>query len=256
MRIEARYNIQDILTKLAQLGVFTIKDAVEATGLKEIEVKWLLPKLRKRRFVEKIEKGKYFVIPPKIDVTLNEYIIANMLVKPSAVAYWSALSFHEFTEQIPQIIYVQTTSRKKKQELDIFGVKYKIIRIKPEKFFGFHYVWIESYLGRFRICVTNREKTIVDCLDKPKYCGGIAEVIKALETRNYDVKRLSEYAIRLGNSAVIRRLGYLCDALNIEIELPQVKTRNYVILDPTLPKQGKVVSKWRIIDNVGVSNES
>ena len=253
MRIKKRYNIPEILTKLAQLGVFTVKDAVEATGLKEIEVKsFILRWLIKQGFIEKIERGKYFVVPPKIDTTLSEYIIANMLVKPSAVAYWSALSFHEFTEQIPQIIHVQTVSRKKKRELEIFGVKYKIIRVKPEKFFGFQYIWIESYFGRMKTCVTDKEKTIIDCLDKPKYCGGIAEVIKALETRDYNVKKLSEYAVRIGNSAVIRRLGYLCDCLDIEVELPSIKTRNYILLDPTLPKQGRVVSKWRIIDNVGV----
>lgn len=254
MRTKTIYNFKEILRKLSQLGVFSVKDAVEVTGLKEIEVRRILPKLRKLGFLEKIEKGKYFILPVT-DVTLNEFIVADLLVKPSAVAYWSALSFHEFTEQIPHIIYVQTTARKKKSELEILGIRYKIVRVKPNKFFGFQDVWIESYLGRFRINVTDREKTIIDCLDKPKYCGGIAEVIKALETRNYDVKKLSEYAIRLGNSAVIRRLGYLCDCLNIKIELPSIKTRNYILLDPTLPKRGRVASKWRIMDNVGVLDE-
>jgi len=254
MRTKTIYNFREILYKLSQLGIFSVKDAVEITGLKEIEVKRILPKLRKLGFLERIEKGKYFILPVT-DATLNEFIVANLLIKPSAVAYWTALSFHEFTGQAPNIIYVQTTARKKRSVLEIFGVKYKIVRVKPNKFFGFQDVWIESYLGRFRVCVTDREKTIIDCLDKPKYCGGIAEVIKALETGNYDVKKLSEYATRLENSAVIRRLGYLCDYLGIEIELPSIKTRNYILLDPMLPKQGKVVSKWRIIDNVGVSDE-
>jgi len=89
----------------------------------------------------------------------------------------------------------------------------------------------------------------VDCLDKPRYCGGIIEVAKAFR-EELDTEKLREYALRMNNSAVIRRLGYVCDYFGVNIELPKPKTRNYILLDPTMPGEGNVDSKWRVIVNV------
>ena len=241
---------------LARIGIFTIQDAVRVTGLKESEIKLLLPWLEKMGWLERIEKGKYIVIPlgaEKGKFTVNELAIGSKLVKPSAIAYWSALNYHGLTEQIPTTVFVQTTSRKKNRELDIFGVKYKIITVNKRKFFGLEKVWIDSSFGAvFQIYVTDKEKTIVDCLDKPKYCGGIIEVAKALNNSNFDMEKLAEYAVKIGNSGVIRRLGYLCDYLGLQMDLPKIRTRNYLLLDPTMPKTGKVNSKWRLIVNVDI----
>ncbi len=239
------------LDELARLGVFTVRDVVEKTSLKESEVKHLLPWLAKKGWLERIEKGKYMVIPlgaEKGKYTVNEFVIGTLLVDPSAIAYWSALNYHGFTEQIPATVFVQTTSRKKKSELEVFGVKYRMVKVSPKKFFGVEMNWIENY----RIPITSKEKTIVDCLDKPKYCGGIIEVAKALKSGEFDEELLIDYALRIGNSGVIRRLGYLSELFDLDITLPQVKTRNYLLLDPTMPKKGETNSKWKLIINVDV----
>jgi len=238
----------ELLNKLARKKVFTIDEAAKITGINKNTLKVLLSRLEKKGWIERIEKGKYIVIPlgaEKGEYTLHEFIIGSLLVKPSAIAYWSALNYHGFTEQIPSTVFVQTTARKKKQDLRIFGVRYKIVRIKPEKFFGIEKVWIEE----FQVLITDREKTVVDCLDKPRYCGGIIEVAKAFREELY-TEKLREYALRINNSAVVRRLGYLCDYFGVNIDLPKPKTRNYILLDPTMPREGHVDSKWKVIINV------
>ena len=244
------------LDKLARVGIFTIDDAVKVTGLKKSKIKHLLPWLEKMGWIERIEKGKYIVIPLGVEkgkITINEFVLASMLVKPSAIAYWSALNYHGLTEQISNTVFIQTTSRKKKQELEILGIKYKIIRINKRKFFGIEKIWIDSSFGlTFQVNITDKEKTIIDCLDKPKHCGGIIEVAKALNYGNLNMERLARYAVKIRNSGVIRRLGYLCDYLGLEIDLPEIKARNYLLLDPTMPKVGKINSKWRLIINVDI----
>ena len=237
-----------LLNKLARKRVFTIGKTAKITGLDRNTLKVLLSRLEKRGWVERIEKGKYIIIPlgaGKGEYTLHEFIIGSLLVKPSAIAYWSALNYHGFTEQIPSTVFVQTTARKKKQDLRIFGVRYKIIRIKPEKYFGVEKTWIEE----FQVPITDREKTVIDCLDKPRYCGGIIEVAKAFR-EELEGEKLREYALRMNNSAVIRRLGYLCDYFGVNTDLPKPKTRNYILLDPTMPREGNVEGKWKIIANV------
>lgn len=240
-----------MLDELARRKVFSVEEAERISGVDKNILKVILSRLEKKGRVERIEKGKYMVIPlgaRKGEYTLNEFVIGSLLVNPSAIAYWSALNYHGLTEQIPATVFVQTTSRKKKQKLEIFGVKYRIVRVKKEKFFGIERVWIEE----FQVNVTDREKTIVDCLDKPEHCGGVIEVAKALKHGEFDFEKLSEYAIKIGNSGVVRRLGYLCDVLGLQINLPEVKAKNYLLLDPTMPKKGETNGRWRLIINLDV----
>ena len=242
--------IFDFLSKLAREGeTFNFDDAYKITRINKHYLRKILYRLEKRGAIERIEKGKYIIIPlgaEKGKYTLNEFVIGSLLVKPYAISYWSALNHYGLTEQIPTTVFVQTTSWKEKQNIKVFGINYKIVRVKEAKFFGIRKEWIEGT----QINITNREKTIVDCLDKPQYCGGIIEVAKALKSGKYDTEKLSEYAKRIGNSGVRRRLGYLAEILGINIKLPDVKTRNYLYLDPTMSKRGRKNAKWRLIINL------
>lgn len=240
-----------LIDKLASKGnIFTFEEARQVLGSDYSVTKVILSRLEKKGWIERIEKGKYIIIPlgaKKGEYTLHEFVIASMLVKPYSIAYWSALHFYGLTEQIPNIVFLQTVARKKRQRMKIFGVEYQIVRIKEEKFFGIHKEWIEDA----QVNLTEKEKTIIDCLDKPQYCGGIIEVIKALKNNKFDRNKLREYGCKIGNSGVIRRLGYLSEVLGIDIELPKIETRNYLYLDPTMPKRGFKNSKWRLIINLG-----
>ena len=211
----------------------------------------ILSRMEDDGLVERLERGKYLVIPlsaRKGGYTLNEFVIGSMLVEPYAISYWSALNHHGLTEQIPSTVFVQTTSRKKKRDLNVFGVRYLIIKISESKFFGVEKVWIDNV----SIYITDKEKTIVDCLDRPEYCGGVIEVAKALNNEVYDYDRLSRYAANMKNSGVIRRLGFLCDHLGVPIVLPSINSRNYLYLDPAMPKKGVTDSKWRLKVNISL----
>jgi len=151
------------------------------------------------------------------------------------------------TDQVPSTVFMQTTKRKKNQHPKIFGISYKIVRVKKEKLFGIRQEWIEES----KINFVDREKCIIDCLDRPDLSGGMYNVAQALKEHNLDISRLFDYAIEIGNSAVIRRLGYLCDTIGILINLPQPITRNYLYLDPSLPHHGPKNSRWRLIINTG-----
>lgn len=241
----------DVVDKLAEIGdIFTFDEALETTGIQRNVLWVILSRLEKRGFIERIEKGKYMIVPlgaEKGKYTLNEFVIGSILVDPYAISYWSALHHYGFTEQIPNVVFVQTTARKKRRKVDIFNVTYRIVRVKAGKFYGRRTEWVEDT----KVYITDREKTIIDCLDKPQYCGGIVEVAKALyRYEEMDQKKLSEYAQRIGNTGVIRRLGFLFDRMGIDIDLPEIDTRSYLRLDPTLPDKGPKSSKWRLTINM------
>ena len=192
--------------------------------------------------------GKYLIIPlgsEKGKYTLHEFVIASYLVNPYAISYWSALHHYGLTEQIPTTVFVQTPARKSKSAMEIFGVNYQIVRVREEKFFGIRKEWIEET----SVGITDKEKTIIDCLDKPQYAGGIIEVAKALKSSSLDRERLTEYALQIDNFAVVRRLGYLCEKMNVPINLPPPRSKKYLLLDPTMPAEGKNDPKWRLVIN-------
>jgi predicted transcriptional regulator of viral defense system len=240
----------DLINSLAKKGnTLTFEDALKVSNLSRESLRVFLLRLENRGIIERIEKGKYLIIPlgaEKGKYTLHEFIIGSTLIEPYSIAYWSALNYYGLTEQIPTTVFLQTTARKKNQDIKVFGVKYQIVKIKKEKVFGIRKEWIEET----QINITDKEKTIIDCLDKPQYCGGIIEVAKALKNNKFDRKKLENYAQRIGNSGVLRRLGYLCELLNIKIKLPKLNIRNYLLLDPTMPEKDTKNARWRLLINL------
>lgn len=240
----------DLLNSLAKKGnTFTFNDALKISNLFTKSLQKVLYRLQQSSAIERIEKGKYLIIPlgaEKGKYTLHEFVIGSLLVEPYSIAYWSALNYYGLTEQIPTTVFIQTITRKFNTNPNVFGVQYKIVKIKESKYFGIRKEWIEET----QINITDKEKTIIDCLDKPQYCGGIIEVAKALKNNKFDRKKLENYAQRIGNSGVLRRLGYLCELLNIKIKLPKLNTRNYLLLDPTMPEKAPKSAKWKLIINL------
>jgi predicted transcriptional regulator of viral defense system len=94
--------------------------------------------------------------------------------------------------------------------------------------------------------ISDLERTVIDGLRQPEYCGGITEVAKGLWTRHQDIQatKLVDYALRIATGTVIRRLGYLLElyAIAPESELARLRDaliETYAPLDPMLPREGR-----------------
>jgi predicted transcriptional regulator of viral defense system len=81
-------------------------------------------------------------------------------------------------------------------------------------------------------------------------------VARAIFTSKDKIKydTLLEYTKKFDSQAVIKRLGFLLETLDINTkiiqELQQMKTASYVVLDTELPKTGKRISRWSIQQNL------
>jgi len=87
---------------------------------------------------------------------------------------WSALNYHGLSDQIPSSVFVCTT--KAKRPLNVLNSKFVFVQLSKEKFIGIEKVNIE---GR-EVNLSDKNKTVVDCLDHPEHAGGIDEIAKAL----------------------------------------------------------------------------
>ena len=173
------------------------------------------------------------------------------------VSYWSALNYWNLTEQVPRVTYVQTTARKENRRPRVLGMRFRIVRVKSKKFFGSY----RYRAGDYQVKVTDREKTIVDCLDRPDLSGGVAQIAKALVAGDgdFDWDRKTRYLRRFGSGAVVKRLGFLAEALELTHPLdPRILdewldllTAGISKLDPSTPrKPHRIATRWRIEVNL------
>lgn len=242
-----------LLSKLSEDGIeiFNVKDVSRVLEKSYTASRNIISSLKAKRWIERIEAGKYLILPlsagVKPEYTEHEFIIGSKLVEPYYIAYWSALNYYHMTEQIPFSVFVATTKRKSNRK--ILDVNYIFVTLSKKKFFG---LGVVNIAGK-NLFISDKEKTIADCLDHPEYCGDITEVAKALKSKDVYYKKTVDYAIQMGNATILKRLGYLSEVLKLDIGegLKKIMLRNiskgYSVLDPSITsRKGRYNEKWKL----------
>jgi predicted transcriptional regulator of viral defense system len=221
--------------------VFGASDAHRILGTSDASIKNVLYRLRKKGRIEEIERGKYLLVPAKAGYQGSwsevPFLIAPSLVNPYYIGFWSALNYWNMTEQTPRTVFVATTKRKR--NLEYGPTKFEFVTLSKDRFSGF----VEGEIAGSKFNISSREKTVLDCLMYPRYCGGLGEAVKGIWNgrKEIDFAKALNLAKRLGISAVIRRLGYILEVLNIEKqareEIASIKFLGYRWLDPLAPKR-------------------
>jgi predicted transcriptional regulator of viral defense system len=237
---------------------FTLADVERITGLHGVSARTLIHKAAKRGLVSRLKSGLFVVVPPELgsggEYAGNPYLIAQRLAAdaPGFISHASAMEIHRMATQPQLVVFFSSTKRILRRTIE--GTEFRFVLIKPKQFFGTAKHWATKQEA---VDVSDLERTILDGLRQPEYCGGISEVAKGLWMRHQDMKvaKLVDYGSRLNVGAVTRRLGYLLElyALASEQELAMLRkalTATYVPLDPTLPKEGPHLKRWRLQINI------
>ena len=237
--------------------VFTTEDAQAVLGGRAYRANKMLAGLHQKRWVLRLRRGLYLILPFEAGVegtySVHPFRLAPYLVTSYAIAYWTALHHYDYTEQMPGVVLIATTARPASSTLKLegLGLTYRFVTLATHKYFGHQRTWIEGK----GITITDRAKTVVDCLDHPEHCGGIVEAAKGLyESLNKDdvsAPLLTEYARRMQNGAIFKRLGYLAELLDLPVgnETKQWRaalTAGYSRLDPLAGEHGSYSSRWRL----------
>ncbi len=233
---------------------FALPEVMEITGLQGASARSFIRALVNRGVAARLRPGLFHLVPFELgrekDYLGNPYAAARELMRGREyyVSHASAMDIHRMTTQ-PQLV-VYATSPKAPRGRTVFGTEFRFVRCPRKRFFGFSEHWVDK---QEKVMVSDIERTVIDGLKAPQYCGGVSEVAKGLAMRRSDIdaRKLGEYALRLGKSAVIGRLGQLMDVLEIGKESDRAALRKrlgkaYVLLDPTLPAEGPFLAKWRL----------
>ena len=240
------------------------RELAPRVGLKNEYLWEALYHLRRNGWIVPLRRGLYALSPTVPGVTpALEFEIAMALLEPAAISHWSALHHHGLTEQVPRKVFVLTTTEvpiprvrgagagEARDGYPAGGTRFGFIQVKPERFFGTEKVWI----GEARVTVTDPERTLLDGLSRPQYCGDFTEVLHAFGVHSpaLDLERIVGYALKL-DAATAKRLGWVLERQGVassELErLAALPIRGYRKLDPTGPRRGPRNRHWMIQENL------
>ncbi len=230
-----------MLRELEKYPVFNTKKIAELINKNREYARLVAYRLKRKGLITELEKGKY---------TANKeaFIAASNLVWPSYISGWSALRYHNLTEQLTQNIFVVTTRNRKKRIIPLRDSKIIFIKTKSKYFFGYK----KERYDDFEIFIADKEKALIDsALFKKISFSEISEMIqKNIEEIDFDL--FFDYLIRMRNKTLIKRFGLLFDKLGRDFYNKARRFINYkyVTLDYSLPERGRKNKKWRVIENV------
>ncbi len=259
----------DLVRLLAAQGIRIFSTAqvralAPQVGLKDDYLLEALHHLRYDGWIVQLRRGLYALAAGVPGVApVHEFEIAMALVQPAAVSHWSAMHFHGLTQQVPRQVHVLTTAAVSAPRVrgsgavagddgyKAGGAVFTFVRVAPTRFFGTEPVWI----GEARVTVTDPERTLIDGLSKPQYCGDFAEVLQAFQVRlaNLELDRIIDYAVRL-DGATAKRLGWVLEHLGLASarleRLLSIPVKGYRTLDPTGERRGPCDKRWMIQVNL------
>jgi predicted transcriptional regulator of viral defense system len=239
-------------------STFTLADAQKITGLSSHLASSLLYKAVRRGLVSRLKPGVFVIVPPELGSTSeyagNPFLTASRLAggAPCFISHASAMEIHRMVTQ-PQLAVFASSSKRLRSRI-VHGTEFRFVLVQPEHYLGTMKHWVTKQES---VEISDLERTVIDGLRQPEYCGGITEVAKGLWMRHQDIQatKLVDYALRIATGAVIRRLGYLLElyAIAPENELARLRdglTETYAPLDPMLPGEGAHLRRWRLQLNI------
>ncbi len=234
-------------------------------GLPEVRTQRLLRYLSQRGWLSRVKRGLYVIVPlgatTPSDWREDTWVVAVTAFTPCYIAGWSACEHWALTEQIFRTILVATAKPFRAAEIEVQSTPFRLRSMAVEKQFGTTTVW----RGKTRVPVSNATRSIVDVLADPSMGGGIRHVAEMLATyiagEHRDDKLLVQYAERLGNRTVFKRLGYLLEALDIAAPdliagCHERLSAGVTTLDPAVSTKGAIHSRWHLRVNMTVGGGS
>ena len=249
-----------ILSRLNSQGKawFSLAEAYALLpGMSETHIRMQVKRMTDGGLLMRVSDGIYYVIPYDQDAQTfmpDWHLLAEPLTGGAYyIGYYSALQIHNLVTQPSLKEQIVVNERNKSAQKKIKTIKFQLIFHNQKHFFGYKKTWVDNFN---KVQCSDLEKTIIDCLYKPDYAGGIVEVGKAIHIARDKINhgRLLEYAVKFGSQAVIKRLGYLLELLYIPspitAKLQKLRTPSITPLDTKLPAQGRILSRWSIRQNV------
>lgn len=189
--------------------------------------------LRRKGWLERAGQGRYLLIPPDQGPDAigesNLLALASRIVEPYYFAYSTAAAHYGLSTQTRNVMWIATT-RAGYRPRRLLGASIRFVHLTPRKFFGYETVRVFGY----PVLMSDREKTIIDCVDKMNLAGHASEVRRmiAAAAHRIDWEKITRYLEQIGSVSLIQRFGFLAATTETSIP-PDARARLLQRLHPS-----------------------
>lgn len=233
--------------------LITIDDATAALGIGRTAAAKLLARWQGQGWLRRVRRGLYAAVPLTSrkgeQIIEDPWTLVPELFDPAYIGGATAAQHWDLTEQLFRPIFVFTARPVRQSQQTIQGTSFIVRHIPAAKIFGTRVLW----RGRVKLQISDPARTVIDMLDDPGSGGGIRHVADCLKAyfgrTDTDSNLLIQYAERIGNGAVFKRLGFLAEREGGPASLISAcaarLTQGVVNLDPGQPSS-TLMSQWRL----------
>ena len=193
------------------------EDIIHLLGSSRKAADHVIQSLRRKGWLERASWGNYLLIPPEQGPDAlgesNLLALASRVVEPYYIGYATAAAHYGLTTQHRNVICLVTPAHVRDRRIGDGLVK--IVNPVPHKFFGFATVDVLGY----QVILSDREKTVIDCIDRSELAGGVGETAYILATASprLDWEKTASYLERMASTALVRRFGWLVDHVGADV---------------------------------------
>jgi predicted transcriptional regulator of viral defense system len=211
-------------------------------------------------WLQRVGRGRYLLNPsgygPDAGPETDPLRVGSHLVQPYYFGFATAAELWGLLLQPGRTYYLVTPTR---TTVHVAGpARFRIVRVAPRRFFG------SAGLQRrgLTLAVSDPERTVLDCLARPEFSGGMAGATQVLARAKPRLSwtRLGSHLARLGQRSLGLRLGFLAERVRPSILPPSRWTSRllprpedpWVPLGPprTYGRTGPREARWHLILNV------
>jgi predicted transcriptional regulator of viral defense system len=239
---------------LSQTGrLIRVEDVMTILAMDKKSAAKTLARWYAQKRLQRVGHGLYTAIPLDARATgqvlEDPWILVPSLFDAAYIGGWTAAEHWDLTEQLFRDIVVFTTKAVRVRKRDVHGITFLLRHIQLDALFGTRNIW----RGQIKVQVSDVHRTIIDMLADPSVGGGIRHVADCFtayfQHKDANPETLIQYAEKLGNGAVFKRMGFLAETIPNQTALIEAcrkhLTQGNAKLDPGL-ECPRLVRAWRL----------
>jgi len=197
--------------ELMQTPVFTMEDVCKYYDKIE-SARSAVKRLIKQGTVIKIRNNMYTCISGETGAPIaNRFQIASCITPTSYVSHHTAMEYYGVADQVYYDVYV--SSETKFQAFYFYGYTYQCILVKCKQ-------GIEAVKYSGGVKVTDKERTLVDCLKDMDKISGLEETMANVQgLYNLQEKKILQYLEEYNNQFLYQKMGFLLWKLRTQLGL-------------------------------------
>jgi predicted transcriptional regulator of viral defense system len=239
--------------------VVTRAEIVERLGGSPQRADQVSRSLRAKNWLERLSRGLYVLIPadrgPEGIPDANLVALARHLLEEYYVGFATAAAHHRLSPQSRTTVHIATTRHVADRQ--IRGTWFRFTTVVPRKFFGFQ----PTAVFDEHVNISDLEKTVIDCVDRPDCAGGMGEVSSVISraARKLDWEKFCRYASRFNSVACVQRFGYLADTAGVDLprdariqlkSMIKKNSRSFLGSVARWGRAGRYDPAWQVLVNV------